>query len=189
MDQSIELFDLRLLNVYSETISDGEGLRYSIYLAGCTHACPGCHNPGSWLKDSGTLLTESMLNRIIGEINNNVLLDGITISGGDPFYDPQGLSELLRRLKNETDKNIWCYTGYTIEEIARKEYLQAPIQYIDVLVDGRFVLQQKDPELQFRGSRNQRILYHPQQIMENLKSSKIENKVLATDKIASNLRC
>lgn len=155
----IEEYNLHLINRYKETISDGEGIRYSLYLAGCHHACPGCHNPESWDPDAGVLLTEHILADIIGEIRLNPLLDGITLTGGDPFYNPQGLAELLKRLKESTGLNIWCYSGYTLEEIMESPLLRLPMPYIDVLVDGRFVLEAADPTLPFRGSRNQRILH------------------------------
>ena len=106
---------MRLLNIYRETITDGAGLRYSIYLSGCSHACPGCHNPESWDANGGIFMTEAILADIISDIKSNPLLDGITISGGDPFFNPEELLVLLRRLKEETGLNIWCYTGYTIE--------------------------------------------------------------------------
>ena len=110
---------LHIINVYPETISDGFGVRYAIYLAGCTHHCRGCHNPGSWSPVAGEPLTELILSRIVAEINDNPILDGITISGGDPFYNPFALLALLRRLKEETHKNVWCYTGYTYESLLK----------------------------------------------------------------------
>lgn len=152
---------MRLLNIYRETISDGLGLRYSIYIAGCPHACLGCHNPDSWNAEGGVYLTEQMLMDIIEEIKCNPLLDGITISGGDPFLNPSDLLWLVRTLKEHTHKNIWCYTGYTIEYLLSREDYKAPLYYIDVLVDGPFIRDLYDPNLRFRGSRNQRIIDNP----------------------------
>lgn len=150
---------LHLIQVYPETISDGFGIRYAIYLAGCTHRCPGCHNPGSWNPAAGEPLTGALIDRMVAEIQGNPLLDGITLSGGDPFYNPSALLALLRRLKGETRQNIWCYTGYTYEALLADEARRPCLDYIDTLVDGPFVQAQFDPTLSFRGSRNQRILH------------------------------
>lgn len=150
---------LNIINVYPETIADGYGLRYAIYFAGCRHACPGCHNPDSWSPTAGKPLTEDILSHIIDEINQDTLLDGITLSGGDPFYTPEALLELLVRLKNETRQNIWCYTGYTYEALLAQEVTRNCLCLIDTLVDGPFVQRLHDPSLSFRGSSNQRIIH------------------------------
>lgn len=159
---------MRLLNIYRETITDGTGLRFSIYLSGCTHACPGCHNPESWDPKRGIELTEPILRDIIKEIKANPLLDGITISGGDPFYNPQELTTLLKRLKEETGLNIWCYTGYTIEFLLRHETYRTPLAFVDVLVDGPFIKSLFDPSLAFRGSSNQRLIHKPLSFAETI---------------------
>jgi anaerobic ribonucleoside-triphosphate reductase activating protein len=150
---------LRVINIYPETISDGYGLRYAIYLAGCAHHCKGCHNPASWSPNVGDLLTKDWLDKIVEDICSNTLLDGITLTGGDPFYYPDSLRVLLRELKTRTGKNIWCWTGYTLEQIQANAKLLPCLKYIDTLVDGRFILEQRSLDLNFRGSSNQRIFH------------------------------
>ena len=151
-------FSLRLLRTFKETIVDGVGLRYSIYFSGCSHACPGCHNEYSWNPNNGTELTYEILNEIANEINQNELLDGITISGGDPLFNPKDMLKVLKFLKEKTKKNIWMYTGYTLEEIKKDDLRKKCLKYVDVLVDGKFIKELYDPNIKFRGSSNQRII-------------------------------
>ena len=149
---------MNILYTYPETIVDGEGIRYSIYFAGCSHHCKGCHNPESHNPNAGKLLSDDVLDQMIKEMQGNPLLDGITLSGGDPFYNPQEMLAILKKLKNETQLNIWCYTGYVYEDLLEDKERKPLLAYIDVLVDGPFIQEEFSPTLQFRGSKNQRII-------------------------------
>lgn len=146
---------IRILDILEETMADGPGLRTSIYCAGCIHHCPGCHNPQSWDMDGGHETTVDELLAIIkaDEFSN------VTFSGGDPFYQAEAFTELARRIKEETRKTIWCYTGFTYEKILADPKMSEMLRYLDVLVDGPFIQALRDPELHFRGSSNQRIIY------------------------------
>jgi anaerobic ribonucleoside-triphosphate reductase activating protein len=136
-------------------MADGPGLRTSIYCAGCHHHCQGCHNPQSWDMANGHWVSVEELLEIIkaDEFSN------VSFSGGDPFYQVEAFTALARRIKEETHKTIWCWTGFTIEEIRASEKLSQLLPYLDVLVDGPFLLEQRDTQLLFRGSPNQRIIH------------------------------
>ena len=136
-------------------MADGPGLRTSIYCAGCAHHCKGCHNPQSWDIANGRWMS-------IDEIMDIIKADSISnvsFSGGDPFFQVEAFTELARRIKTETGKTIWCWTGFTIEQIRADERLSMLLPYIDTLVDGPFILEQRDTTLLFRGSPNQRIIH------------------------------
>ena len=146
---------ISVLDIVEQTMADGPGLRTSIYCAGCGHHCPGCHNPQSWNIENGHWMSiDDILDVIKADEFSNV-----SFSGGDPFFQVDAFTELARRIKQETDKTIWCWTGYTIEEIRADEHLAQMLPYLDVLVDGPFILEQRDTQLLFRGSPNQRIIY------------------------------
>ena len=143
---------LRVLRIVEGTSVDGPGLRTSVYLAGCSHHCPGCHNPQSWNPMGGTEMSVEEIMRVI-EANEAP----VTLSGGDPL-EHKGVEELMRRI-HEAGLNLWVYTGYTYEQVLESQALRSLLPYIDVLVDGPFVEAERDLTLHFRGSRNQRIIH------------------------------
>ena len=138
-----------------DSIVDGEGIRAVLWTQGCLHKCPGCQNPQTHSFDDGFLIDIEEVKEQIDALEGQ---DGITFSGGDPFYNPEAFLLFVKRVKEETGLNIWCYTGYTYEEIQANPRLKAVLDYIDVLVDGRFEQALFSPYLEFRGSSNQRIL-------------------------------
>ena len=146
---------IRVLDIAYETMVDGPGLRTSIYCAGCAHHCPGCHNPQSWAFDGGQEMSVQQLLDIVKDDE----FANVTFSGGDPLYQVEAFTELARRIKEDTGKNIWCYTGLTYEEVLADERLSQILPFLDALVEGPFVLELRDTELPFRGSSNQRIIY------------------------------
>ena len=132
---------------------DGPGFRTSIYCAGCRHQCPGCHNPQSWAFDQGREMSIAELMRII-EADP---FANVTFSGGDPMFQAAGFAELAREIHKRTNKDIWCYTGFTFESLINQDQRQL-LEELDVLVDGPFIQALRDPDLLFRGSSNQRIV-------------------------------
>ena len=143
-----------IMEVIEETMADGPGLRTSIYCAGCSHRCPGCHNPQSWNMKNGHWVTvDDLLDVIKADEFCNV-----SFSGGDPFYQAEAFTELARRIKEETSKTIWCWTGFTLEELEAEADCRRMLGCIDVLVDGPFVQAERDISLAWRGSRNQRVV-------------------------------
>lgn len=146
---------VRIQDILFETMMDGEGLRTSIYFQGCNHKCPHCHNPQTWDMNGGHEVTIDYLLDLIKDDE----FSNVSFTGGDPFYQCDAVTELARRIKEETNKTIWCYTGFTYEEILDNAWLSQMLPYIDVLVDGPFIEEKKTTELPFRGSSNQRIIH------------------------------
>ena len=152
---------LRVLNISEGTSVDGPGLRTSIYFAGCSHHCEGCHNPQSWSPTAGRDMSEDDLLNIIAYNDFPV-----TFSGGDPFFNPEPIARFAQRIKEEQHRNIWCYTGYRWEQIIQEPRFLPLLQQIDVLVEGPFILAQRNIQLRFRGSENQRIVDVPASLRE-----------------------
>ncbi|MCT4775755.1 MULTISPECIES: anaerobic ribonucleoside-triphosphate reductase activating protein [Exiguobacterium] len=147
---------MRVLSVLDESVVDGPGIRTVIFTAGCPHRCPGCHNPESWNPRGGEdVAIENLLSRI-----EQSGWDGVTVSGGEPFLQPEALARLVDGCK-ALQKNVWVYTGYTFEQLQAMgdEHVTSVLDRADVLVDGRFEQPLMDRSLRFRGSSNQRIIF------------------------------
>lgn len=143
---------MRVLDIVPGTSVDGPGLRTSIYFAGCSHACPQCHNPQSWDAEGGREMTAGDVMQIVEENGFDV-----TFSGGDPLFQASAILPLAMELRKR-GYGIWCYTGYCYEAIASDPVIARLLECCDVLVDGPFLVDQRDVGLLFRGSRNQRMI-------------------------------
>ncbi|HEY0247841.1 MAG TPA: anaerobic ribonucleoside-triphosphate reductase activating protein [Gryllotalpicola sp.] len=142
---------------------DGEGVRCSLYVSGCLFGCEGCFNRAAWSFRYGHPYTAELEDRIVADLAHDYV-QGLSLLGGEPFLNTATCLRLVRRLRSEfgAAKDVWCWSGYTFEELLRetpdkRELLDA----VDVLVDGRFLLAQRDTALRFRGSSNQRLLDAP----------------------------
>lgn len=163
---------ISLSGVTGDSIVDGPGLRLTIFTQGCLHHCPGCHNPQTHDPEGGSWAdTED----ILAAAAENPLLDGITLSGGDPFLQPVPCLALAEGA-HKIGLNVWTYTGYTWEALWEENAPEkiALLKETDVLVDGPFLLAERSLELQFCGSRNQRLI--------DVKKSLAEGKVVLWEK-------
>lgn len=159
---------MKMAGFYDESISNGLGWRAVLFVSGCPHNCPGCHNKVAQDFNYGQEFNKE---EIINRICENSILKGITISGGEPLCK-ENIPEVLDFIKDvkkvRPNFNVWCYSGYTLEQLEKRndEVTNETLKQIDVLVDGRFVEEQKKPGLKFRGSANQRILDIPKSLQE-----------------------
>ncbi len=144
---------IRVLDIIRGTTVDGPGFRTSIYLAGCAHHCPGCHNTQSWDFEAGQEMSIDEIMEIVKEEEFDV-----TLSGGDPMYQPDAVAELAARIR-ELGHTVWVYTGFTWEQIQDDPRLIDALKDVEAIVEGPFIESKKDPDLLFRGSSNQRIIY------------------------------
>ena len=149
---------------YDESISNGLGWRAVLFVSGCPHHCPGCHNKEAQDFNFGKKFNEE---EILEKIKNNSILKGITISGGEPLCR-ENIKEVCNFIKDvkkvKKDFNVWCYSGYTYEELCDPNHrshcsaTEEILSLIDILVDGKFVEEKKNLKLKFRGSENQRLI-------------------------------
>ncbi|MBQ2700692.1 MAG: anaerobic ribonucleoside-triphosphate reductase activating protein [Clostridia bacterium] len=144
--------DIRIFGTVNDSIVDGQGMRYAVFTQGCPHKCPGCHNPESHGFEGGKVVDTQ---EIIEQMKKNPLLDGVTLSGGEPFCQPEACLAIAQAA-HQIGLNVWAYSGYTYEQLLEKT--PELLQEVDVLVDGPFILAQRSLELKFKGSRNQRLI-------------------------------
>ena len=149
---------IRLAGVVRESIVDGPGIRFVVFCQGCPHHCEGCHNEVTHDFSGGF---DCKISKILKAIDENPLLDGVTFSGGEPASQPEGFLTLAKEVKKR-GLNIMMYSGYTYEELKdmgeESSALKELVDYVDILVDGRYDQSQRDLTLRFRGSRNQRVI-------------------------------
>ena len=164
---------IRIAGLVKESIVDGPGIRMVVFAQGCKQKCPGCHNPETHSFHGGTLVT---VDSILEQAKTNPLLDGITLSGGEPFEQAEAFALLAREAK-KLNLDVVTYTGYTYEYILEKSPVhrgwEALLSQTDILVDGRFELDKRNLLLKFRGSENQRIIH--------VKKSKAQNRIVIID--------
>lgn len=155
-----------------DSIVDGEGVRVVLWTQGCPHNCKGCHNPGTHDFNGGEEVEVEEVIEALRKVKNQ---DGITLSGGDPVCQSEACYE-ISKAAHEMGLNVWCYTGFTYEMMLLSKSKRKLLEEIDVLVDGKFVLEEKSYDLYFKGSRNQRII----DVQRSLK----EERVVLVEKYA-----
>jgi anaerobic ribonucleoside-triphosphate reductase activating protein len=153
-------------DIQTDSVVDGEGIRSVIWTQGCSHNCKGCHNPETHSFTEGYLIDIDLIKKKINSLEGQ---DGITLSGGDPMYQPKECAEIAKYC-HELNLNVWCYTGFTYEELIelskKNKYILDFLSNIDVLIDGKFILEQKSFDVKFRGSKNQRVIDVPKSLIE-----------------------
>lgn len=157
---------VRIAGVIKQSIVDGPGMRFVVFTQGCPHQCGGCHNPQTHSFSGGY---DCEIDKILNEMAKNPLLKGITLSGGEPFCRSAELLPLVKAVRRN-GKDVFCFSGYTFEELVAMSEMDSSVAellgLIDILVDGRFIQEERDLELRFRGSRNQRLLDLPKSLKE-----------------------
>lgn len=156
---------VKIAGITKESLVDGPGIRYVIFSQGCSHNCRGCHNPTTHSFKEGV---EMDVEEIVNDVLNSKHIDGVTFSGGDPFYQPKEFKYIAHKL-HENDINIMSYTGFTYEKIIESSEMKDLLEDIDILIDGPFVENKKTFKIPFRGSENQRAI----DVQNSLKESKV----------------
>ena len=164
--------NIRIAGTVNDSIVDGPGFRYTVFAQGCLLGCPGCHNPETHDVNGGKVVDTQ---GIIDQMEENSLLDGLTLSGGDPFLQPEACL-LIARAAREMGLNVWAYSGLTYEELIAlgDPRVFALVSACDVIVDGRFIIEERTLDKRFRGSKNQRLV----DVKETMKAGAVVEYVL-----------
>ena len=159
---------LHIAGINYESTADAEGVACTIFFSGCKHFCNGCHSKDTWDFNYGKEISNELINVINYEIDKRPFLSALVLSGGDPMYSAAEIKEFILKI-HIPNNNIWCYTGYTLEELEKRndETTNKCLKEINVLVDGKFEIDKKVPNLRFKGSTNQRILDVPECLAQN----------------------
>ena len=157
--EGVKTMEIRLAGLEPESIVDGPGYRFTVFVQGCPHNCPGCHNPQTHDFSGGHLADTD---DVIAHLGKNPLVRGLTLSGGEPMMQPEPLY-LIAKAAKEKGMNVWCYTGFTLEELLRENRADRMrlLSAVDVLVDGPFRSHERSLDLLYRGSKNQRLIDMP----------------------------
>jgi anaerobic ribonucleoside-triphosphate reductase activating protein len=167
---------MNYMKLYDIDVVNGKGTRCTLFVCGCEHHCKGCYNQSTWDKDAGIPYTTMVENYIIEMLNDErIRRRGLSISGGEPLedYNLETVKQLCKRVKTETHGDIWLWTGFVYEDLTPEQ--KEILQYVDILIDGEYVEEQKDKQLLYRGSTNQRVI----DVKETLKQGKV---IIAYDK-------
>jgi len=150
---------IRIAGIVPESIVDGPGYRFAVFTQGCPHGCPECHNPQTHDAAGGRMIDTQ---EIIAQMGNNPLVRGVTLSGGEPMMQAEALCGIAKAAK-EKGLNVWCYTGFTLEALAKENRADrmALLDLVDVLVDGPYVAALRSLDLLYCGSTNQRLIDIP----------------------------
>lgn len=163
---------MRIAGIIDESIVDGPGIRTTIFFQGCPHHCPGCHNPDTFDFEGGKEVTLDYIDSVLAR---NKYIDGVTLSGGDPLASIDSALSVAKLIKEKYHLNLWTFTGYTFQDLLKMGEKDSRIlsflTYVDVLVDGPFILSQRDITLRYRGSKNQSLI----NVQKSLKEGKIVN--------------
>lgn len=145
---------MRIAGLVQDSIVDGPGFRFTVFVQGCGHHCPGCHNPQTHDPEGGN---EMSTDEVLQELRSNPLTDGLTLSGGEPFDQAEDCLTLAKAA-HEDGLNVWAYTGYLFETLLADPIRRPFLEEVDVLIDGPFRLAERSLALSWRGSRNQRVI-------------------------------